>query len=104
MAQKFIITRRGLLRMGHVMMHKDLLRHGDACMGGGFWRFDPVGARLELSGASYDFGPPMWEWLIDSGVTLKVPRQWQGMAIVYVSDGEPERSVAVSQEMTVEYV
>ncbi|MBM6991907.1 MAG: hypothetical protein I3J02_01355 [Prevotella sp.] len=104
MAQKFVITRRGILRLGHVSMHKDLLQAGDACMGGGFWRFDPVTMRLELSGRSYDFGEPMWEWLLGSGLTLKVPHQWQGMRIVYAPDDPAQRPLAVSEEFAIEYI
>lgn len=90
--------------MGNVNMHKDLLQPGDSCMGGGFWRFDPVGNRMMLSGESYDFGPPMWEWLIDSGLTLKVPRDWQGIRIVYASNAPGSRVLHVSEEMKMEYV
>lgn len=104
MAQKFIITRRGILRMGHVAMHKDLLHPGDSCMGGGLWQFDPVASRLLLSGRSYDFGPPMWAFFLSSGVTLKVPRDYRGLAIAYRPDEPGEPELRVSEEMAVEYI
>ncbi len=104
MAQKFIITRRGILRLGNVAMHRDLLQHGDQCMGGGFWRFDPVSMRLVLSGRSYDFGEPMWEWLIDSQQSLKVPHDWQGLRIVYVPDGPSEPHFGVSDALRIDYI
>ena len=37
MAQKFIITAAGYLRLGEVNMHKDLLQAGDVCLGGGLY-------------------------------------------------------------------
>ncbi len=76
---KFILTNTGYLRMGMVDMHKDLLLQGEYCYGGGYYEFDFIGNRLLLSGKSYDFGEPKWNWL-DS---LKVPLSYRGLAIVY---------------------
>lgn len=104
MAQKFIITRRGIMRLGNVRMHKDLLHPGDMCMGGGFWRFDPISMRLALSGASYDFGAPMWEYLCENHIALKVSRDYQGLRIIYQADEHGEQEFRVSEEMKIEYV
>lgn len=104
MAQKFIITRRGIMRLGNVTMHKDLLQRGDSCMGGGFWHFDPIGTQLVLSGASYDFGAPMWEYMCENHVSLKVPCDYQGLNIVYRPDGHGEQEFRVSEEMKIEYI
>ena len=37
---KFIITLNGVFRLGMVNQHKDLLKPGDQCIGGGYYRFD----------------------------------------------------------------
>ena len=37
---KFIITMDGYLRLGMVNQHKDLLKPGDSCLGGGYYVFD----------------------------------------------------------------
>lgn len=104
MAQKFIITRRGIMRLGNVRMHKDLLQRGDICLGGGFWRFDPIKTQLELNGASYDFGAPMWEYLCENRIALKVPHDYRGLRIVYQADGHGKQEFRVSEEMKIEYV
>ena len=35
---KFIITMDGVFRLGMVNQHKELLKPGDQCIGGGYWR------------------------------------------------------------------
>ena len=35
---KFIITTDGVFRLGMVNQHKELLKPGDQCIGGGYWR------------------------------------------------------------------
>ena len=37
---KFIITMDGYFRLGMVNQHKDLLKPGDQCIGGGYYHFD----------------------------------------------------------------
>jgi len=37
---KFIITMDGVFRLGMVNQHKDLLKPGDQCIGGGYYHFD----------------------------------------------------------------
>lgn len=104
MAQKFIVTRRGILRLGHVAMHKDLLLPGDSCMGGGLWQLEPITMQLVLSSRSYDFGEPLWTYLCDNSVTLKVPRDFQGLAIVYRPDQPGDPEFRVSHELPIEYI
>lgn len=77
--KKFIITHDGHFRYGNVRMHKDLLEPHDMCIGGGFYEFDYVSARLLLSGRSYDFGSPQWHY-ID---TLLLPAELRGLQIEY---------------------
>ncbi|MDE6320852.1 MAG: hypothetical protein K2L93_00980 [Muribaculaceae bacterium] len=63
MANKFIVTSEGWLRLGNVAMHRDLLQPGESCIGGGMYEFDYVNMRLLLSGRSYDFGRVKWSWI-----------------------------------------
>ena len=37
---KFIITMDGYLRLGMVNQHKDLLKPGDSCLGGGYYVYN----------------------------------------------------------------
>ena len=53
---KFIITLDGTLRLGMVNQHKELLKSGDQCIGGGYYHFDYTANRILLDRASYDFG------------------------------------------------
>lgn len=104
MAQKIIITQEGYFRLGDVRLHKHLLQESDVCYGGGFYQFDYIGNRLILDGASYDFGKPHWNWLIGDDVTLKVPKAYRGMQIVYHSNERYGEDVVVTDELKVEYV
>ncbi len=59
MYQKFIINQDGVLRFGHVYMHRDLLDFGEQCpYGGGLWKLDPTRGAILLYGRSFDFGAP----------------------------------------------
>ena len=58
MYQKFIITRDGVLRFGHVYLHRDLLAFGEECVGGGLWKIDESRGAILLYGRSFDFGSP----------------------------------------------
>lgn len=41
MFQKFIINREGILKFGHVYLHRDMLAPGEQCTyGGGLWKID----------------------------------------------------------------
>ena len=96
---KFIITMDGVFRLGMVNQHKDLLKPGDQCIGGGYYRFDFVSNRIILDRESYDFGPPSWH-LLD---TLKVPSIFHGLRIIYRYDDDFHDDFNVSDELKVEY-
>ena len=76
---KFIITIDGYFRLGMVNQHKDLLKHDEQCIGGGYYSFDFVSNRIILDRESYDFGHPRWH-LLD---TLKIPSTYRGLNLVY---------------------
>lgn len=62
MYQKFIITQDGVLKFGHVYMHRDLQGIGERCVwGGGLWKVDHGRNAILLYGRSFDFGPPELE-------------------------------------------
>ncbi len=82
---KFILTTDGHLRLGMVHLHRELLEPQDHCAGGGFYRFDAVEGRLLLERESYDYGPPRWS-AVDR---LIVPRDYEGLRLVYVSSAWP---------------
>ena len=46
---KFIITMDGYFRLGMVNQHKDLLKPGDSCLGGGYYHFDYTSNRIVLA-------------------------------------------------------
>jgi hypothetical protein len=98
MEPKFIITDEGILRLGYVHMHKDLLQPGDRCIGGGFWSVDYVSNRLVLSGKSYDYGKPKWHYLDK----LSVPEEYKGLTIVYEGDSLAD-SCNVSEMLPTEW-
>ncbi|MCC8037185.1 MAG: hypothetical protein LIP02_03485 [Bacteroidales bacterium] len=90
--RKFIITGEGELRLGDVNMHKDLLRRGETCVGGGYYEFDYVNGRLLLDGKSYDYGRPKWH-LVDA---ITVPAAYEGLTVCW--EGEP-----INQWISVKY-
>lgn len=97
---KFIITADGFLRLGMVNQHKDLLKPGDRCIGGGYYSFDYVSCRMVLDRRSYDFGRPLWH-LID---TLRVPAVYEGLQIVYVTDSHHHpQELNLTQELKIVY-
>ncbi|MEE1120806.1 MAG: hypothetical protein UHT92_03905 [Prevotella sp.] len=56
MYQKFIINQDGVLKFGHVYLHKDLLQKGERCIyGGGLWKIDSQRNAIMLYGRSFDF-------------------------------------------------
>ncbi len=61
--QKFIVTSEGRFRYGDVSLHKDLLKPGESCIGGGMYYFEPALGRMLLEGRSYDFGRVKWTWI-----------------------------------------
>ena len=96
---KFILTMDGHFRMGMVGQHKELLKLGDQCIGGGYYTFDYVSNRIVLDRSSYDFGKPKWH-LLD---TLKVPSAYKGLRLVYVYDDGFHDDFNVSEELKIEY-
>ena len=96
---KFIITMNGFLRLGMVNQHKDLLKPGEQCIGGGYYQFDWTSGRLLLDRASYDFGRPRWH-LLD---TLKVPAAYRGLTIIYTYDDNFHEDFNVSANLQTEY-
>lgn len=76
---KFIITSGGHLRLGMVILHRDLLMPHEDCLGGGFYEFDYTSNRLLLSGKSFDYGPPRWG-KVD---VLLVPEAFRDVTIIY---------------------
>ncbi len=96
---KFIITLDGHLRLGMVNQHKELLRYGDKCIGGGYYAFHRSTNSLVLDRASYDFGPPRWHLL----ETLLVPRAYRGMRIIYAYDDPQKPCLPVSDVLFLEY-
>ena len=96
---KFIITMDGYLRLGMVNLHKDLLKSGNQCIGGGYYTFDYVSNRIILDRSSYDFGEPKWHLL----ERLKVPSVYKGLRLVYVYDDDFHDDFNVSEELIIEY-
>lgn len=59
MYQKFIINQDGVLKFGHVYLHRDLLASNEQCpYGGGLWKIDEGRRAILLYGRSFDFGTP----------------------------------------------
>lgn len=96
---KFIITMDGYFRLGMVNQHKDLLKHDEQCIGGGYYSFDFVSNRIILDRESYDFGRPRWH-LLD---TLKIPSTYRGLNLVYKYDDDFHDDFNVSEETKIEY-
>ncbi len=86
-------------RLGMVNQHKDLLKPGEQCIGGGYYHFDYTTNRILLDRESYDFGRPRWH-LLD---TLKVPSVYRGLRLVYAYDDNFHDDFNVSEELNIEY-
>ena len=96
---KFIITIDGYFRLGMVNQHKDLLKHDEQCIAGGYYSFDFVSNRIILDRESYDFGRPRWH-LLD---TLKIPSTYRGLNLVYKYNDDFHDDFNVSEELKIEY-
>ena len=96
---KFIITIDGYFRLGMVNQHKDLLKHDEQCIGGGYYSFDFVSNRIILDRESYDFGRPRWHLL----ETLKIPSTYRGLNLVYKYNDDFHDDFNVSEELNIEY-
>ena len=86
-------------RLGMVNQHKDLLKPGDQCIGGGYYHFDYTTNRILLDRESYDFGRPKWH-LLD---TLKVPSVYRGLRLIYTYDDNFHDDIDISEELKIEY-
>ncbi|MBR6086515.1 MAG: hypothetical protein IKP84_01270 [Prevotella sp.] len=86
-------------RLGMVNQHKDLLKPGEQCIGGGYYHFDYTTNRILLDRESYDFGRPRWH-LLD---TLRVPSVYRGLRLVYSYDDNFHDDFNVSEELNIEY-
>lgn len=100
MYPKFIITSSGMLRLGLVNLHKNLLEPGEECQGGGYYKFDYEHATLELSGESSDFGSPRWSSL----GTLLVPMEYRDLQLVYFPGSRTGYAVNLADILHIEYV
>lgn len=89
----------GVFRLGMVSQHRDLLKPGDQCIGGGYYHFDFVSNRIVLDRESYDFGRPKWHLL----EVLRVPSTYRGMKIVYQDNDGIHDDFNVSDELTIVY-
>ena len=89
----------GVFRLGMVNQHKDLLKPGDSCIGGGYYHFDYTSNRIILDRSSYDFGKPKWH-LINK---LIIPSVYRGLRIVYLYDDRYHEDFNVSEELQIEY-
>ena len=96
---KFIITMEGVLRLGMVSQHKDLLRPGDQCIGGGYYILEFISNRMILDRESYDFGRPKWH-LLDA---LKVPSVYKGFQIIYQYDDDFHDDFNANEKLSIEY-
>ena len=99
MEPKFILTLDGHLRIGSVQMHKDLLVPNDTCIGGGFWEIDPISMKLLLSGKSYVYGKPKWNFVTGK---LYDPKDYEGLRIEYNGDSFVDY-VNVSEQFEISY-
>lgn len=99
MQPKFILTDTGHLRLGMVYMHKDLLLPGESCLGGGYYEFDYINSRLLLSGKSYDFGRPKWNF----ADAVIVPEVYRGLTIVYSPDRDWDGELPLADYVELRY-
>ena len=78
---KFIITMDGYFRLGMVNQHKDLLKPGDSCLGGGYYHFDYTSNRIILDRSSYDFGKPQMASAGSAEGSMSVSRPTAGLLL-----------------------
>lgn len=96
---KFILTKEGILRLGEARRHCELLRQGETCIGGGYYRLDYLQHRLLLSGASSEYGEPQWE----KAGHIRVSPFYQGMEITYTSWDRWKETFPVSERLDITY-
>lgn len=97
---KFIVTKDGKLRIGTVKRHCELLKAGETCIGGGYYELDYISHKLLLSGASSEYGEPVWENI----ECLKVPPFYKGLEIIYTSWDSWKEPLSVSGTTEVIYL
>lgn len=85
--------------MGMVSRHYLLLKPGEVCCGGGFYELDHITHRLLLSGASSEYGEPVWENI----GRLAVSAYYSGLEIVYSSWDRWKEEFPVSERIEVVY-
>ena len=97
---KFILTKNGILRLGEVQRHCELLKAGETCIGGGFYELDYLQHRLLLSGASSQYGEPRW------GETeqIRLSAYYQGLEVLYTSWEDWTDTYPVSDSKILIYV
>ena len=97
---KFILTKNGILRLGEVQRHCELLKAGETCIGGGFYELDYLQHRLLLSGASSQYGEPRW------GETeqIRLSAYYQGLEVLYTSWEDWSDTYPVSDSKILIYV
>lgn len=89
----------GFFRLGMVGQHRELLKPGEQCIGGGYYHFDYASNQIIFDRESYDFGKPRWH-LLD---VLKVPSAYRNMRLVYKYDDNDLDDFNVSDELKIEY-
>ena len=89
----------GFFRLGMVGQHRELLKPGEQCIGGGYYHFDYASNQIILDRESYDFGKPRWH-LLD---VLKVPSAYRNMRLVYKYGDNDLDDFNVSDELKIEY-
>ena len=97
----------GFFRRGMVNQHKDLLKPGDQCVGGGYYHFDYTSNRIILDRSSFDFGKPKWHLLEVLKVLAlqassgRAPSVYRDLRLVYVYDDNYHFNV--SEELKIVY-
>ena len=97
--QKFIVTNEGVLRLGTVKQHCELVKPGEICIGGGYYELNYIGHQMLLSGSSSRYGEPVWEQL----ERLTVSGYYQGLFITYTSWDSWKEPYPVSDKLEVIY-
>lgn len=93
------MTKDGILRLGEVKRHYDLLRPGEHCLGGGFYKLDYLSRRLLLNGESSEFGEPAWE-RVDC---IRLSAYYRGLELIYTSWDSWREPIAISDILEVVY-
>lgn len=87
------------MRLGSVARHRELLKPGEICLGGGFYELDYISHRMVLTGASTDFGEPEWERV----ETIRLSAYYRGLEISYSSWESWKEEYPVSERHEIEY-